>query len=77
MTTSSLNIKQFSVWVVNICGHMLCFSYIAFPLLVVVRTIRLFDNFNKLSMLHGFSRDLLEKVGKRLLRIRISSWSLY
>ena len=76
MTTSSLNIKQFSVSV-NICGHMLCFSYIAFPLLVVVRTIRLFDNFNKLSMLHGFSRDLLEKVGKRLLRIRISSWSLY
>ena len=52
---------------------MLCFSYIAFPLLLVVRTICLFDNFNKLSMLHGFSKDLFEKVGKGLIGISISS----
>ena len=37
---------------------MLCFSFIAFSL--IVKTICLFDNFEKLSMLLGFSRDILE-----------------
>ena len=60
MTTSSLNIKQFPMWVVNIRVQMLCFSYTAYPLPVIVRTICLFDNFEKLSMLLGFSRDILE-----------------
>ena len=59
MTTSSLNVKWFPVWVVNICGQILCF-FIALPLPVIVRTICLFDNFEKLSMLLGFSRDILE-----------------
>ena len=60
MTTSSLNKKQFPVWIVNIRVEMLCFSYIAYPLPVTVRRICLFDNFEKLSMFLGFSRDLLE-----------------
>ena len=37
-----------------------CVSFIALPLPVIVRTICLFDNFEKLSMLLGFSRDVLE-----------------
>ena len=56
MTTNSLNKKQFPVWVVNIRAQM-CFSYIAYPLPVIVRGIYLFDNFEKLSMLLGLSRD--------------------
>ena len=60
MTTSSLNIQQFPVWVVNIRVQMLCFSNIAHPLPVIVRKISLFDNFEKLSMLLGFWRDILE-----------------
>ena len=60
MTTSSLNIKQVPVWVVNIRVQMLCFSYIAYPLPVIVRKICLFDNFEKLSTLLGFSRYILE-----------------
>ena len=39
---------------------MLCFSYIAYPLPVIVREICLFDNFEKLSMLLRLSRDMLE-----------------
>ena len=58
MTTNSLNIKQFPVWVVNIRVQMSS-SYIAYPLAVIVRGICLFDNFEKLSMLLGFSRDIL------------------
>ena len=38
---------------------MLRFSYIACPLPVIVRGICLFDNFEKLSMLLGLSRDIL------------------
>ena len=60
MTTGSLNIKQFPVSVVNIHVQMLCFSYIAYLLPVLGRRICLFDNFEKLSMLLGFSRDILE-----------------
>ena len=60
MTTSSLNIEQFPFWVVNIRVQMLCFSYIAYPLPVIVRRICLFDNYEKLSMLHEFSREVLE-----------------
>ena len=60
MTTNSLNIKQFPVRVVNIRVQMLSFSYIAYPLPVIVRRICLFDNFEKLSMLLGLSRDTLE-----------------
>ena len=37
------------------------FSYIAFPLVVIIKTICLFDNFEKLSTLLGFSRDILEE----------------
>ena len=37
-----------------------CFSYIAYPLPVIVKGICLFDNFEKLSMFLGFSRDILE-----------------
>ena len=57
--TNSLNIKEFPVWVVNICVQMLSFSYIAYPLPVIVRGICLFDNFEKLLLL-GLSRDILE-----------------
>ena len=39
---------------------MLCFSYIAYPLPVIVRGVCLFDNFEKLSMLLGLSTDILE-----------------
>ena len=39
---------------------MLCFSYVVYPLPVIVRRICLFDNFEKLSMLLGFSGDTLE-----------------
>ena len=60
MTTSSSNTKQFPVWVINIRGLMLCFSYIACLLQVIVRTICPFENFEKLSMLLGFSRDILQ-----------------
>ena len=60
MTTNSLNIKQFPVWVINIRVQMLSFSYIAYPLPVIVRGICLFDNFEKLLMLLGLSRDILE-----------------
>ena len=60
MTTNSLNIKQYPVWVVNICVQTLFFSYIGYPLPVIVRGIYLFDNFEKLSMLLGLSRDILE-----------------
>ena len=38
----------------------MCFSYIAYPLPVIVRGIYLFDNFEKLSMLVGLLRDILE-----------------
>ena len=38
------------------CG----FLFIAFTLLVIVRTICLFDNFEKLSVLLGFSSDIME-----------------
>ena len=61
MTTNGLNIKQFPAWVVNIRVQMLCFSYIAYPLPVIVRGICLFDNFEKLSMSFGLSRDILER----------------
>ena len=37
-----------------------CFSFTAFPLPVIVRTICLFENFEKLSTLLGFSKDILE-----------------
>ena len=37
-----------------------CIFFIALPLPVIVRTICLFDNFEKLSMLLGFSRDVLK-----------------
>ena len=37
-----------------------CVFFIALPLPVIVRTICLFDNFEKLSMLLGFSGDLLK-----------------
>ena len=37
-----------------------CVFFIALPLPVVVRTICLFDNFEKFSMLLGFSRYVLE-----------------
>ena len=60
MTTNSLNIKQFPVWVVNIRVQMLCFSYTAYPLPVRVRGIHLFGNFEKLSILLEFSSDILE-----------------
>ena len=59
MTTNSLNIKQFPVWVVNIRVEMLSFSYIAYRLPVIVMGICLFDSSEKLSMLLGFSRDIL------------------
>ena len=39
---------------------MLCFCYVAFRLLDIVMTICLFDNVEKLSMLLGFSRDIVE-----------------
>ena len=39
---------------------MLCFSYVAVPLQIIVKMICLFDNFEKLSMLLGFSRYILE-----------------
>ena len=51
----NVNIKQFPVWVVNINVQMY-FSYIAYPLPVIVRGVCLFDNFEKLSMLLGLSR---------------------
>ena len=60
MTTDSLNIKQFPVSVVNIHVQMLCFCYIADLLLVIARRTCLFDIFEKLSMLLGFSSDILE-----------------
>ena len=50
----------FADCVVNIRGQMLSFCYIAFPLLAIVRTICLFVNFEKLSILLGFSRDIVE-----------------
>ena len=59
MTKNSLNIKQFPVWVLNIRVQMLSFSYIAYPLSVIVRGICLFDNFEKLSMLLRLSKDIL------------------
>ena len=37
-----------------------CVFFIALPLRIIVKTIGLFDNFEKLSMLHWFSRDVLE-----------------
>ena len=37
-----------------------CFSFTAFALPVIVRTICLFDNFEKLLKLLRFSRDMLE-----------------
>ena len=40
---------------------MLSFSYIVYPLPIIVRGICLFDNFEKLSMLLGLSRDILEE----------------
>ena len=40
--------------------QILCFSYTAYPLPVIVCRICLFDNFEKLSMLVGFSRDILK-----------------
>ena len=39
MTTNSLNIKQFPVWVVNIRVQMLCFSYVAYLFPIIVREI--------------------------------------
>ena len=62
---NSLNIKQFPVWVVNSRGQMLCFSYIAYPLPVILRRICLFYNF-------GFLR-YFGWVGKALLHARTSS----
>ena len=44
---------------VNLTCQILCFSYTAYPLPVIVWRIYL-DNFEKLSMLLGFSRDILE-----------------
>ena len=70
MTTIILNMKQVPVWVVNIRVQMFCFSYIAYPLPVIVRRICLFDNFEKLSMLLGFSRKNIGRVGEELLRAR-------
>ena len=55
--------KCFNVYMLDrICYRvqMLCFSYTAYPLPVKVCWICFFDNFEKLSMLVGFSRDLLE-----------------
>ena len=51
---------HFEVWVANIRVQMLSFSCIAYPLPVIVRGICLFDNFEKLLMLLGLSRDILE-----------------
>ena len=55
MTTSSLNIKSCLFLVSNICGQMLFFFYCIFS-----STICLFDNFEKLSTLVVFLRDILE-----------------
>ena len=74
--TSSLNIKSFPDCVVNIRGETLCFVYIALPLLAIARMISIFDNFETLSMLFGFSRDIqyTGRVGEGLLRTRISNF---
>ena len=40
--------------------QILSFLYIAYPLPVLVRGICVFDNFEKLLMLLGLSRDILE-----------------
>ena len=69
---NSLNIKQFPLWVVNIRVQMLCFSYIAYPLPVIVRRICLFDNFEKLSMLLGL-KGYIGRVGEGLLHAHSSS----
>ena len=37
------------------------------------KTVDLFDNFGKLSILLEFSREIIRTVGKGLLRSRISS----
>ena len=55
--------KCFNIYVLDRTYYsvqILCFSYTAYPLPVIVWRICLFDNFEKLSMLLGFSRDILE-----------------
>ena len=59
MTTSSLNIKQFPVLVVNIRVQMLCFYWIPSSS-YDKEDLFFFNNFEKLSMLLGFSRDILD-----------------
>ena len=49
-----------------------CFFLIVFTLPIIVRTICLFDNFEKLAILMEFSRDTLKGWARgRLLRMRI------
>ena len=75
ITTSSLNIKQVPIWVVNIPVQMFRFSYIAYPLPVIVWRICLFNSFEKLSMLLGFLR-YVGRVGEWLLHISsLESWT--
>ena len=50
-----------------------CVFFIALPLPVIVYPVCFFDNFEKLSMSFGFSRDVLEGWARDFLRTRISS----
>ena len=60
MMLNRLNKKQFPVWFVNICVCKCCVFLILHVLPAIVRGICLFDNFEKLSMLLGVLRDILE-----------------
>ena len=52
---------NFQFGLLFICGQILCrFFFIAYHLPVIVKRICLSDNFEKLSMLLGFSRDIME-----------------
>ena len=52
---------------------MLCFSYIAFPLLVMVRTICLLDNFKIINVTWILER-YIGRVGEGLMLTRTSSY---
>ena len=55
--------KCFNIYMLNkICYsvQMLCFSYTAYPLPGIVCRICLFDSFEKLSIVLGILRDILE-----------------
>ena len=60
MTINSLNINNPQFGLLLIFDEIECGFFIAFTLLVIVRTICLFHSFEKLSILLGFSRDVLE-----------------